>query len=138
MDLYTKYIGDWGGSATEYRFDAIRDGQVIKTVIKSPMKKPSLQVSVSSHTLVEEKSYDVAAIRIRAVDENGNLLLYCNEPLKITAEGPVEIIGPDVVSLKGGMAGTYVKTTGCGGKAAVTLSNPQLGNVKINFEIIIQ
>ena len=138
VDLYTKYIGDWGGSATEYRFDAIRNGQVIKTVIKSPMKKPSLQVSVSSHTLVEEKSYDVAAIRIRAVDENGNLLLYCNEPLKITAEGPVEIIGPDVVSLKGGMAGTYVKTTGCGGKAAVTLSNPQLGNVKINFEIIIQ
>ena len=138
VDLYTKYIGDWGGSATEYRFDAIRDGRVVKTVIKTPMKKKSLQVSVSSKTLVEENSYDAAAIRIRAVDENGNLLPYCNEPLKITAEGPVEIIGPDLVSLKGGMAGTYVKTTGCAGKAAVTISNPQLGKAVLSLEIIIR
>ena len=137
VDLYTKYIGDWGGSATEYRFDAIRDGWVVKTVIKTPMNRASLQVNVSSNTLTEENSYDVAAIRIRAVDENGNLLPYCNEPLKITAEGPLQIIGPDVVSLKGGMAGTYVKTMGCDGKAAVTLSNPQLGDVKIPFEITI-
>ena len=137
VDLYTKYIGDWGGSATEYRFDAIRDGRVVKTVIKTPMKKPSLQVSVSSHTLVEGNSYDVAAIRIRAVDENGNLLPYCNEPLKITAEGPVEIIGPDLVSLKGGMAGTYVKSIGCAGRASMTLSNPQLGSVRIPIEITI-
>ncbi|MBR5020437.1 MAG: glycoside hydrolase family 2 protein [Oscillospiraceae bacterium] len=137
VDLYTKYIGDWGGSATEYRFDAIRDGRVVKTVIKTPMNRASLQVNVSSNTLTEENSYDVAAIRIRAVDENGNLLPYCNEPLKITAEGPLQIIGPDVVSLKGGMAGTYVKTMGCDGKAAVTLSNPQLGDVKIPFEITI-
>ena len=135
VDLYTKYIGDWGGSATEYRFDAIRDGRVVKTVIRTPMKKPSLKVTVSSHTLVEGNSYDVAAIRIRGVDENGNLLPYCNEPLKIAVEGPIEIIGPDMVSLKGGMAGTYVKTMGCAGKAAVTISNPQLGDMTISFDI---
>ena len=138
VELYTKYIGDWGGTATEYRFDAIRDGQVVKTVIKTPMKRVSMEVAVSSRALVEKNSYDVAAIRIRAVDEKGNLLPYCNEPLKITAESPVEIIGPDVVSLKGGMAGAYVKTTGSAGNATVTLSNPQLGTVKIPFEIIIQ
>ena len=138
VDLYTKYIGDWGGSATEYRFDAIRDGRVVKTVIKTPMKRASLQVGVYSKTLVEENSYDVTAIRIRAVDENGNLLSYCNEPLKITAEGPVEIIGPDLVSLKGGMAGIYVKTIGSSGNAAVTISNPQLGKAVLSLEIIIQ
>ena len=29
--LYTKYIGDWGGTATVYRFDAIKDGKVVKS-----------------------------------------------------------------------------------------------------------
>lgn len=135
VDLYTRYVGDWGGSATEYRFDAIKDGNVVKTVIKTPMSRPRLQVLVSSHTLVETVSYDVAAIRIRAVDEFDNLLYYCGEPLKITAEGPLEIVGPDMVSLKGGMAGLYVRSAGVRGKGTVTVSNPQLGSVQIPFEV---
>ncbi|MBR6654745.1 MAG: glycoside hydrolase family 2 protein, partial [Oscillospiraceae bacterium] len=136
-DLYTKYIGDWGSRVTEYRFDAIRNGQVVKTVTKAPMSKPSLQATVSSSTLKDTTSYDVAAVRLKAVDDHGNLLYFCNEPLKISAEGPVEIIGGDMVSLKGGMTGIYVRSTGTGGSAAVTVSNPQLGAITIPFEITL-
>lgn len=133
--LYTKYIGDWGGSATEYRFEAIRDGKVVKTVVKTPMNKASLKASVSSHTLQETTGYDVAAVRVQAVDEWENLLPLCMEPLKIAVEGPIEIIGPDMISLKGGMAGVYVRTTGRAGSATLTLSNPQLGEVKLPFTV---
>ena len=136
-DLYTKYIGDWGSRVTEYRFDAIRNGQVVKTVTKAPMSKPCLQAAVSSNTLKETTSYDVAAVRLKAVDEHGNLLYFCGEPLKISAEGPIEIIGGDMVSLKGGMAGTYVRSTGAGGSAVLTVSNPQLGVLTIPFEITV-
>jgi len=136
-DLYTKYIGDWGSRVTEYRFDAIRNGQVVKTVTKAPMSKPSLQATVSSNILKDTTSYDVAAVRLRAVDEHGNLLYFCGEPLKISAEGPIEIIGGDMVSLKGGMAGIYVRSTGTGGSATVTVSNPQLGAIAIPFEITV-
>ena len=31
--LYNKYIGDWGGAATEYRFDAVKNGQVVKSIV---------------------------------------------------------------------------------------------------------
>lgn len=133
VDLYTKYIGDWGGTATEYKFEAIKDGKVVKTVIKTTMNKPSLKVDVSSDTLEEKNSYDVAAVRIRAVDENENTLYYCGEALRLSVEGPLELIGPEIVPLRGGMTGTYVKTTGEKGTGILTVSNPQLGEVKIEF-----
>ena len=133
--LYTKYVGDWGGSSTEYRFEAIKNGEVVKTVIKTPMRKACLKVKVSSTTLNEKNSYDVAAVRIQAVDEYENILYFCCEPLKVTAEGPIEIIGPAMISLKGGQAGVYVRTTGESGNALLKISNPQLGEKKITFTV---
>lgn len=129
------YIGDWGGTATQYRFEAIKDGKVVKVVRKTTMDKPNIKVNVSKTVLEEKNSYDVAAIRIQAVDENENTLYYCSEALKLSVEGPIQLIGPDMVPLRGGMSGTYVKTTGEQGEAVLTISNPQLGEVKVKFEV---
>lgn len=35
----------------------------------------------------EKTTYDVAAIRLRAVSEEGSTLSYCNEPLTLTVKG---------------------------------------------------
>ena len=73
--------------------------------------------------------------KFRAVDENQNILHYCSEPFELAVEGPIELIGPRMVPLRGGMTGTYVKTTGKSGKGILTISNSQLGEVKIEFEV---
>ena len=99
-----------GVESTTYRFDAIRDGRVVKSVTKSPMTELILNAKADHTVLNDDYTYDVAAIRISATDENGNLLNYFNEPVSLSAEGPIEIIGPKLISLKGGMFGTYVKT----------------------------
>ena len=135
VDLYNKHAGDWGGASRIYRFDAIIDGRVVKTVTKSPMNKAKMDVKVSKTTLTEGTSYDVSLIRISVVDENGNLLQFANEPVKVSVDGPLGIIGPDVVSLRGGMTGVYVKTTGKLGKANVTISCEGLGKTTIPFEV---
>ena len=70
------------------------------------------------------------------MDENGNIMPYFQEPIRIEVEGPVEIIGGDIISLKGGMGGLYVKTTGTRGKAKVRLVNPQVKAIEIDFEIV--
>ena len=136
VNLYIKYIGNWGETATSYRFEAIKNGEVVKTVVKEPMRKPSLEVKVSHTKLREGNTYDVAAIRIRAIDENQNLLPFYQEPIKVEVEGPIAIIGGDVLSLKGGMGGLYVKTLGEKGKAKLRLVNPQCETVEIEFEIV--
>ncbi len=135
VGLYTKYTGDWGGKATVYRFDAIKDGKVVKSVTKAPMNDGGLSVKVYKTTLTERESYDVTALRISAIDENGNTLVFSGEPVKISVSGPVEIIGPDTVPLRGGMTGVYLKSVGKPGRASVTVSSEHLGEVTIPLKV---
>ena len=135
VDLYTKYAGDWGGTSTVYRFEAVVGGKVVKSVTKAPMNAGYLDATAYRTTLTDGISYDVGAVRITARDENGNTLVYSVEPVALSVEGPIEIVGPGLVSLRGGMAGTYVRTTGEEGSATLTLSSPSLGEVKLEFEI---
>lgn len=133
--LYNKYVGDWGGASTTYRFEAVKDGAVAAVVQKEPMKKVCL-FARADHTAMREKTtYDVAAVRIEARDENGNLLYFFNEPVSFALEGPAELIGPKVMSLQGGMGGTYLKTTGESGAVTLTVANSQMEPVVIKFTV---
>ncbi|MCR5106064.1 MAG: glycoside hydrolase family 2 protein [Eubacterium sp.] len=133
--LYNKYVGDWGGKSTEYRFEAIKDGRLVKTVIIAPMTKYRLETEVDHTVLREDKTYDVAAVRIRAVDDNGNVLPFANDPVSFSTVGPVKIIGPSIVSLQGGMGGTYVKTNGKTGDAKLLITPVDGDTVSISFKI---
>ena len=54
---------------------------MVKTVIKEPMQQAHLEVKVSAHNLTEGRTYDMAAVRIRALDENGNVLGFFVRPV---------------------------------------------------------
>ena len=114
--LYNKYIGDWGGTSTTYRFEAVmvdvstRQERVVKTIIKEPMTARKISAVADHENLIDAESYDVAEVRIQAQDEHGNILPFYNEPLTFETEGPIEIIGPKTVALQGGMGGAYVKS----------------------------
>ena len=135
VGLYNKYVGDWGGESKQYRFDAIKDGKVVRSLIKTPMKKASLAVSLSATTLVEDITYDVIEARVRAVDEYGNQLYYMQESLSVTISGPVELIGSNAVPLRGGATGLYIKSMGEPGEASVTIACAGLDPVTIKLEV---
>ena len=135
--LYTKYIGDWGGTATVYRFDAIKDGKVIKSVTKEPVNGIRLQAEADHTNLTEHHSYDVALVRIRAVDAHGNVLPFYQEAVRITAEGDIAIIGPDTIALQGGMGGTYVKSLGRSGQGTLLLQSQTAGAVSYTHLTLI-
>lgn len=135
--LYTKYIGDWGGTATIYRFDAIKDGKVVKSVTKEPVREIRLEAEADHTILTEQHTYDVALVRIRAVDDHGNVLPFYQEPVRLITEGDISIIGPDTIALQGGMGGTYVKSTGRSGRGALLLQSKTAGEIRIPFQIMI-
>ncbi len=135
--LYTKYIGDWGGTATIYRFDAIKDGKVVKSVTKKPVREIRLEAEADHTILTEQHTYDVALVRIRAVDDHGNVLPFYQEPVRLITEGDISIIGPDTIALQGGMGGTYVKSTGRSGRGALLLQSKTAGEIRIPFQIKI-
>lgn len=134
-DLYTRYVGDWGGASTCYRFEAVKDGVVVKTAVKEPMRKVALEAIPDHVDLTEEHTYDVACVRIRAVDQNGNVLPFYNEPVQLFVEGEGELIGPAVIALSGGMGGTYVKTTGKSGTIRLTVQSAQAEAVSVDFTV---
>ncbi len=137
--LYTKYVGDWGGAATTYRFEAVdTNGATIhKTVWKKPMTEVVISAEADHTDLVEKNSYDVALIRIQAKDEVGNILPVYNDPITLEVSGQLELIGPSVISLNGGMGGTYVRTTGESGEGKLTIRSGNAGEVEIIFDIQI-
>jgi len=135
LSLYSKYIGNWGGEATLWRLIAVKDGMVAATYTCGPGSKLHLEV-IPSHTHLQEgDSYDMASLRIRILDEHGNLAPYAQLPVQFALEGEAELVGPTVATAEGGMTGTYVKTTGKAGEARLTIHTDQTEDVTLIFKI---
>ena len=133
--LYGKYIGNWGGEATVWRLIAVKNGEVVATYTCSPSARLHLEV-VPSHTYLKEgATYDMAAVRVRIVDENGNVAPYAQLPVQFTLEGDAQLVGPKVATAEGGMTGTYVKTVGKAGEARLTIHTDQTEDVTLIFKV---
>ena len=87
VKLYGKYVGNWGGAATRWRFDAKNGDTVVKSVTLCPSRKLHLEVTPSAHALREGDTYDMAAVRVRILDENGSPAAYAQLPLQFAASG---------------------------------------------------
>ena len=135
VTLFGKYVSGWGSDSITWRFDAIKNGKVVKSIIKRPSTKLHLSYQVSRTSLVEGSCYDMSAIRIQVKDEYHNLASYAQLPLNLIATGPIEIVGPKTVVTEGGMTGTYIKTTGEEGEAILTISTSDCSAITIHFTI---
>lgn len=133
--LFGTYVGNWGGKATVWRFDAVKGGKVVKSVVKTPDTKLHLEVKNSNPCMHEGSTYDMSAIRIRLLDSNDNLASYAQIPVCFRAEGPIEIAGPKIAVLEGGMGGTYVRTVGKTGNAVLHIQTDQTESVSVSFII---
>ncbi|MBU1176067.1 MAG: glycoside hydrolase family 2 protein [Alphaproteobacteria bacterium] len=87
-------------------------------------------------TLVADKesigeSEDVRLV-VRALDQAGNKLPFLFEPVAIAIEGPAILFGPDLVPLRGGAAGFWLRSTGTGTITA-SVTSAALGTTRISI-----
>ena len=135
VKLYGKYVGNWGGAATRWRFDAKNGDTVVKSVTLCPSCKLHLEVTPSAHALREGDTYDMAAVRVRILDENGSPAAYAQLPLQFAASGAAALVGPSIATAEGGMGGTYIRTIGQTGTASLTVAAPQCESVTVTFSV---
>ena len=135
VPIYNKFIGDWGGESREYKFEAIKDGKVVKTVKKAAVTKAHIDAKASHTLLTEHHTYDISLIRIKIADQNDNQLYFFNQPVSFEVDGPFEIIGPKVVSPLGGATGVYIKSIGEDGDGKLTISSEGLEPVEISLSV---
>ncbi len=134
-DIFGNYVGNWGTDVTTYRIDAVKGDNVVKSITKCPMSEFALDVTVDHTALTEDTTYDVATVNITAVSGEGNPLVFAGDVVSFSTRGPVQLIGPKAVPLRGGMTGTYVKTTGRNGKASLTIKCDRCPDIVLDFTV---
>ena len=133
--LITRRFMSWGSESLAWRLEAIRDGKTAAVIEIGEQVAAELSVDADTLELAEGDTYDVASIRIRAVDTHGNLLPLFMEPVTLTVAGPLELIGPASIALRGGLGGTYLRTCGQTGQGRLTLQCGDLPEVVLAFNI---
>ncbi len=136
VGLYDKYVGNWGGKAVTYTFEGITNGKVVATKKITSMRSVMVYAKADHTTLIEKNTYDVALVRIKATNEDGNVLPFCNDVAELNTEGPIELIGPKNIAFQGGMFGTYIRTTGVSGKAKLKVILNNGATAAIEFNVI--
>ena len=136
--LYGKYVAGWGDKMTSWRFAAVNHGVEVASVTREAVQRIRLDVRVDTDTLREQGAWDMATVRIRAVDQNDNTLPYCNRVISASVDGALALIGPRQFALSGGMGGTYVRTTGQSGRGSLTLTGEGMEPVTIDFTITVE
>ncbi|MBP5279822.1 MAG: glycoside hydrolase family 2 protein, partial [Erysipelotrichaceae bacterium] len=109
--------------------------EVVSSRTVCPSTSLHLEVKCSSSLLHEGDTYDMAAIRIRVLDEFGNITPYAQLPVRLETEGAIELVGPELAVLEGGMSGTYVRSTGKKGKGSLRIKASGLEEVVVNFTV---
>lgn len=115
--LWNKYVSSWGEKQKVYSFVGyINEKEVIKKEV-GPGSQYKLKIVPSKSVLTEDITYDATRVSISLVDEFDNIAFFASRSLVLSTNGPIEIIGPKVISLIGGSISTYIKTLGLSGKA---------------------
>lgn len=135
VHYWNKYVGAWGGKAKTYKFKGYIDKKVVKEASIGPSNSFDLKVTLNKTELINEDTYDTLRIKLEHIDNHGNLLDYSSRIVKVSVEGPVELIGPKEQVLLGGQLSLYVKSKDDTGKAKI---NIEVDDIKKSFEINVK
>lgn len=138
VELYGRYVTNWGGESTSWRFEGIKDGKIVAAVTCRPSANLHLEIKADHTELCEKDSYDMAAVRIRILDENGNPAPYAQLPVSFEVSGAADLVGPAVCTAEGGMCGTYIRTSGKSGIATLTVHTEQTEDIILKFNITVR
>ncbi len=107
---YAKYIQSWGEGSVLWRFLAYKDGKKVAEVRRGPSTEFHLEAIASKDTLVHGDTFDCLRIQVLKKDQYGTTLPYASDPIQIETEGPIEVYGPNIVSLYGGGTAVYIRS----------------------------
>ncbi len=133
--LIEEMAGEWGMAWQQGELVGFVDGReaVRKTYSAEPVA--SKLIAEIDDLVLSSEEIDATRIVFKLVDQEGHLIPYINESIKINISGPGELVGPDLVSLVGGCIGTWVKTKGQKGEIVVSASCSQFHTNDIVIQV---
>ncbi|WP_237154733.1 glycoside hydrolase family 2 protein [Oryzibacter oryziterrae] len=125
-DYPNEEFGHWGMGWQNVTFTGYVDGKAVcKADFVADPVASALVVAPDAPQIITGDSLPVI---VRVVDQVGNRLPYMFEPVRVTIEGPGELVGPELLSLVGGSTGFWVIARGAG-EIRVCVTHAGLGTV---------
>src|SRR5690606_5836301 len=117
-----------------FRFEGVIKGVVAVTKTISSFKNTNYEIMLDKDSLVHSDTYDATRIVIKKVDQDGNVLRYANDVVKVEVNKNLEVLGKKSFSLLGGVAAFWVrsKANNCIGEVKIKIGNEEFEkNIKI-------
>ena len=134
-ELYRKFVTAWGDKQISYKFEGYINGKKVAETEKGAMNSKSLFVKADKNYLIEDETYDVVRIELKAVSQYGNVLHYDSSVINVETNGIVDVIGPKQIALLGGQRAVWVKTKGLSGKAVVRFTSDDIETKEIEIDV---
>ena len=112
---YAKYIQSWGEGSSLWRFDAVKGGKKVASILRGPSTDFHLDILTPRDTLIHQDTYDCLSVHIYKKDQYGTVAPYAFDSVVVETSGPIEVYGPKLFSLFGGASTIYVRSLPCKG-----------------------
>ncbi|MDB5556808.1 MAG: lacZ [Rhizobium sp.] len=128
-------IGRWGHVWREGVITGFVNGKAVKSITLAADPVPTTLDVKADDLALRAGEKDATRVVIRALDQNGNLLPFFEEPVSLTLEGPGRIIGPADHTLKGGATGLWIEAGDDAGTLTLTAKNRRFDTQTIQISV---
>jgi beta-galactosidase len=137
LTLVETYLLQWNSLNSRWKIEGVVGTQVVTEVLLESFKSSSLELLCDERPLVESQTYDVKVIKIRHVDQNGQILRLSNEAVMIELDPIFELIGPKIISLRGGQGAFYVKSRHQEGDGTISVTSSSSLHSSLKLQVIV-
>lgn len=124
-------LGAWGMLWRDATVTGYINGKAVSTVKLSGNPVPTtLQVQVDD-TELHAHEKDATRVIVRALDQAGRLLPFMDDVVQVQVTGAAKLLGPDLLTLKGGTTGFWLETTGAVGDISLRVSTRRMGEQRV-------
>ncbi len=132
VNLYMRYVAGWGSESTEFLFEGYRGDVLVASVRRGASSTAGLRLTANTLELEEGDTYDVCRVTMEHIDSFGAVMTYSSEAVRVFVSGAGERIGPELITLLGGSAAFWVKSTG-EGEILVSVESEYFGEQKLRL-----
>ena len=128
-------FGTWGRIWRESVITGYVNGKPVKTMTLPADPVPTrLEIAPDDTNLVAGERDSVRVI-LRALDQCGNILPFFEEPVALSLEGDGRIIGPSLLSFKGGATGLWIEAGDSAGQLTLKVACGPFEEQTVTFSV---
>lgn len=129
-------FGTWGRIWRGGVITGFINGKPVQSVAMPEDPLPTtLQIVPDSQTLYAGEK-DVMRVILRALDQGGNLLPFFDDAAEVTLEGPARLLGPSLVTFKGGAAGLLIMAGNAVGALKLSVKCRPFADQVVDLQVV--